>query len=63
MLFKKRLRKASVQEEQDYRERMETVPFLDKLIMVLTAYGIIVLPCLLVLLGMVLLVSWVLGLL
>ena len=42
---------------------MEGVPFQDKVIMVVTAFFVIVIPCLLVIGGMSLLVMWILGML
>lgn len=63
MRLSKRLKKPTKQEEAAFRERMEPVPLVDKLIMVGTAFVVIVIPCLLVLTGMVLLVAWILRLL
>ena len=63
MRLSKRLKKPTKQDEAEFRERMEDVPLVDKLIMVGTAFVVIVLPCLLVLAGMVLLVAWILHLL
>ncbi len=63
MRLSKRLKKPTKQDEAEFRERMEHVPLVDKLIMVGTAFVVIVLPCLLVLAGMVLLVAWILHLL
>lgn len=63
MRLSKRLKKPTKQDEAEFRERMEGVPLVDKLIMVGTAFVVIVLPCLLVLAGMVLLVAWILHLL
>ena len=39
------------------------VSFRERLVMILTAYAVIVLPCLLVLIGLSLLVCWLFGLL
>lgn len=63
MWLSKRLKKSTQKDEAEFRERMEGVPLVDKLIMVGTAFVVIVLPCLLVLGGMVLLVAWILHLL
>ncbi len=62
-MFLKRLKKSTPQQEAEFRERMEQVPFLDKLIMIGTAFVVIVLPCLAVIVGMSLLVMWILGML
>lgn len=63
MLFHKHLKKSTKEDEENFTKRMENVPFVDKLIMVGTGFVVIVIPCLLVLVGMALLVSWILGLL
>ena len=55
----KRLKKVTPEQEK----RMEGVPFQDKVIMVVTAFFVIVIPCLLVVIGMSLLVMWILGML
>ncbi|MCI5955887.1 MAG: hypothetical protein MRZ54_02765 [Clostridiales bacterium] len=62
-MFLKRLKKSTPQQDAEFRERMEQVPFLDKLIMIGTAFVVIVLPCLAVIVGMSLLVMWILGML
>ena len=59
----KRLKKVTSEQEKEFSERMEGVPFLDKVIMVVTAFFVIVIPCLLVVIGMSLLVMWILGML
>ena len=61
----KRLKKATPAEEAEFRKRMskENVPFVDKLIMIGTAFVVIIIPCLLVIVGMSLLVMWLLGML
>lgn len=63
MFFRKRLKKSTPEQERDFRDRMTKVPFVDKVIMILTAFGVIVIPCLLVVIGMSLLVMWILGML
>lgn len=63
MFFRKRLKKSTPEQERDFRDRMTRVPFVDKVIMILTAFGVIVIPCLLVVIGMSLLVMWILGML
>lgn len=62
-MFLKRLKKSTPKQEAEFRERMEQVPFVDKLIMIGTAFVVIVLPCLAVITGMSLLVMWILGVL
>ena len=59
----KRLKKSTPEQEEEFKKRMEDVPLLDKVIMVATAFVMIVLPCILVVGGMSLLVMWILGLL
>ena len=59
----KRLKKVPPEQEREFSKRMEGVPFLDKVIMVVTAFFVIVIPCLLVVIGMSLLVMWILGML
>ena len=63
MLFRKRLKKVTVEQERDFKERMEHVPLLDKLIMIGTAFVVIVIPCALVLIVMTLIAGGLLGLL
>ena len=58
----KRLKKVTPEQEKEFSERMEGVPFQDK-VMVVTAFFVIVIPCLLVVGGMSLLVMWILGML
>ena len=60
--FRKNLKKSTPQQEADFKERMADVPLLDKLIMIGTAFVVIVLPCFLVITGMTVLVMWILGL-
>lgn len=64
-MIRKHLKKSTPEQEAEFRERMscENVPFLDRVIMIATAFVVIVLPCLLVLVGMSLLVMWLLGML
>ena len=61
----KRLKKISPENESDFKERMsdERLPVQDKVIMILTSFVVIVLPCALILIGMSLLMLWVFGLL
>ncbi len=57
----RRLRKSTPEEEEDFKKRMteEKVPLKDKLLMILTAYVVIVIPCLLFLVGLSALVLWI----
>lgn len=63
MWLRKQLKKATKEDEAAFRERMEDTPLLDRLIMVGTAFVVIVIPCLLVITGMTFLVLWILQLL
>ena len=65
LFFRKRLRKSTPEEEQKFHEDMQNagVKFKDKLAMVLSAYLVIVLPCLLILIGISLLAMFLLGVL
>lgn len=63
MFFSKHLKKPSKKDEEEFSKRMEDVPFIDKLIMVGTAFVVIVIPCLLILVGMSALIMWMMGLL
>ncbi len=60
----KRIKESTPEMEQEFRERFEQVdvPFSDKLVMIGTAFVMIVIPCILVLLGISLLSMWVFGL-
>lgn len=53
MFFKKRLKKATEEDEARFAQAMEdnNVGFKDKIAMVVSAFLVIVLPCLLILLG------------
>lgn len=61
----KRLKKSTPEMEQDFRDRLEQeqVPFTDQLLMIGTAFVVIVIPCILILLGLSLFSMWVFGLL
>lgn len=65
MIWKRLKQYASEQEEKQGPEEKEDirVPFREQLVMVLTAYVVILLPCFLILIGLYLLVSWLFGLL
>ncbi|MCI9143931.1 MAG: hypothetical protein HFH87_15175 [Lachnospiraceae bacterium] len=61
----KRIRKSSQEEEEKFRKGMQEagVSFREKLVMTLTAYVVIVLPCLLILIGLSVFMLWIMGLL
>ena len=61
----KRLKKSTPEQEKQFAEQMKEagVSPKDKLLMTLTAYVVILLPCLLVLLGLSVFMLWILGLL
>lgn len=61
MAIWKRLKKSTPEGEAKFRERMsdENVPFTDKLIMVMTAFVVLLLPSVLILVGISLLVMWI----
>ena len=61
----KRLKKSTPEQEEEYQKQLQETGITprEKLVMVLTAYVVILLPCLLVLLGMCAVVLWVMGLL
>ncbi len=63
MWLRKQLKKATKDDEAAFRKRMEDTPLLDRIIMVGTAFVVIVIPCLLVVTGMTFLVLWILHLL
>jgi len=64
MIFK-RLRKSTPEEEEQFARMLEEekVGWKDKLAMLFSAYVVIMLPCLLVLIGMSVFMLWVFGLL
>lgn len=57
----KRLKKASPEQEADFRERMTELEKGDKLALILSAFLVIVLPCLAVLAGLGALILWIFG--
>ncbi len=66
MLFlKKRLKKSTPEEDQQFRELMQEndVGFKDGMAMILSAFLVIVLPCLLILGGIAVLGLWLFGVL
>lgn len=65
LFFKKRLRKSSPEEDKQFRELMQQndVGFKDGMAMILSAFLVIVLPCLLLLCGIAALGLWLFGVL
>ncbi len=65
LFFKKRLKKSTPEEDQQFRELMQQndVGFKDGMAMILSAFLVIVLPCLLVLCGIAVLGLWLFGVL
>ena len=61
----KRIRKSSQEEEENFQKELReaSVSFREKLVMTLTAYVVIVLPCLLLLIGLSAFMLWIMGLL
>ncbi len=61
----KRIRKSSQEEEEKFQKELReaSVSFREKLVMTLTAYVVIVLPCLLLLIGLSAFMLWIMGLL
>ncbi len=64
-MFRKKLKQATPKEEADFSKRMEeaNLTWKDKLVMILTAYAVILVPCILLLCGMCLLLFWLFGIL
>ena len=60
-----RLKKSSPEEEEKFQKQLQEtgVTFKEKLIMTLTAYVVIVLPCLLFLLALSAFMLWIMGIL
>lgn len=65
MFFRKRLKKITPEEEKEFYENIqqEKITFKDKVAMILSAYIIIVLPCIIVLVLLSLLAMLILGIL
>lgn len=65
LMIWKRLKKSTPEQEEEYQRQLQKtgVTPREKLVMVLTAYVVILLPCLLVLVGMCAVVLWVMGIL
>lgn len=65
LFFKKRLKKSTPEEDQQFRNMMQEsgVGFKDGMAMIFSAFLVIVLPCLLILCGMALLGLWLFGVL
>ena len=61
----KRLKKSTPEEEEQFGQMLEEqkVGWKDKFAMIVSAFVVIVLPCLLILIGMSVLMLWVFGLL
>jgi hypothetical protein len=61
----KRIRKSSQEEEEKFQKELREagVSFREKLVMTLTAYVVLVLPCLLLLIGLSAFMLWIMGLL
>lgn len=58
----KRLKKATPEQEREFRERLsEEAPLVDKVIMVFTCFGVVIIPAALVLIGFGLLILWMFG--
>lgn len=59
----KRLKKSTPEMEQDFRDRLEQeqVSFTDKLLMIGTAFFVLALPSILILLGIAFFSMWVFG--
>lgn len=64
MIFK-RLKKSTPEQEKQFEDMMiqEKVSWKDRLAMMLSAYVVIVIPCLLVLIGLSVLTLWLFGVL
>lgn len=65
MFFRKKLKKITPEEESEFRENIhkENITFKDKMAMILSAYVVIVLPCLIVLILLSLLAMFLVGVL
>lgn len=65
MFFRKKLKKITPEEEAKFRENIqkENITFKDKIAMILSAYVVIVLPCLIVLVLLSLFVMFLFGIL
>lgn len=63
MAIWRRIKKSTPEQEAEFKERMsdEQVPLVDKVIMIVTSFFVIVIPCALVLIGMSVLVMWIFG--
>lgn len=65
MFFRKKLKKITPEQEREFRENIqkENITFKDKIAMILSAYLVIVLPCLIVLVLLSLFVMFLFGIL
>lgn len=61
--FFKKLKKSTPEDEYQFRNMMQeqNVPLVDKLVMIATAFAVLVLPCALILVGMSAIVMWIFG--
>ena len=59
----KRIKESTPEMEEEFRERFEQVdvPLVDKLVMIGTAFFVIIIPCILILLGIALFSMWFFG--
>ena len=58
----KRLKKATPEQEREFRERLsDEAPLVDKVFMVLSCFGVVIIPAALVLIGFGLLILWIFG--
>ena len=59
----RRLKKASKKDQEEFKERLREadLPWKDKFAMIASAFFVIVLPCLLVLVALSLFVMWIFG--
>lgn len=59
----KRIKESTPEMEEEFRERFEQVdvPLVDKLVMIGTAFFVIIIPCILILFGIALFSMWVFG--
>ncbi len=60
-LFKK-LKKSTPEDDYQFKRMIqENVPLVDKVVMIATAFAVIIIPCALILVGMSALVMWIFG--
>lgn len=65
LFFKKKLKRSTPEQDEQFRQMMqeERVGFKDGMAMIISAFLVLVLPCLLILCGMSLLALWLFGVL